>query len=239
MIEQYESQIAVARQYFDQHPAVRKVCRGETDPRTLEAFLIYFSALGVGMTEPVGGWIRRAGERCGELGLATLARALGAHAQHEDGHHRLMQDDTRHLVHRWNERHQPKLNAAELLALDRTDGVTAYRALHEEVIMGPCPYEQLAIEYEIELLSVSHGVRLIDSCTRLIGTDVLQGLSFLRDHVELDAGHTKFNRIQLSRLLEVREEFLAGLVSAGSRALHAYAGFLDDCVNLAQRTARN
>jgi hypothetical protein len=155
MIEKYEEQIAASRQYFEQHPAVHTVCRAEVDPQILEAFLIYFSALGVGMTEPVGGWIRRAGERCAELGLLSLARALSAHAQHEDGHHLLMQDDICQLVHRWNERHEPKLNAKELLALDATAGVTTYRGLHEEVIRGSSPYGQLAIEYEIEMLSVS------------------------------------------------------------------------------------
>jgi hypothetical protein len=34
------------------------------------------------MTEPVEGWIRRAGHRCGELGLEHLAKALAAHAHH-------------------------------------------------------------------------------------------------------------------------------------------------------------
>jgi hypothetical protein len=223
MIQDYEAQIAASRNYFEQHPAVRTVCFDEIDSKTLEAFLIYFSALGVGMTEPVGGWIRRAGERCGALGLSDLAKALSAHAQHEEGHHR----------------HKPKLSLDELLALHHTKGVMEYRGLHEDVITGSSPYGQLAIEYEIEMLSVSYGPQLIDRCSRIIGKDILQGLSFLRDHVELDVGHTRFNRLQLSRLLEQQPEFLHSLVPAGSKALIAYAMFLDDCVTLARRLACN
>jgi hypothetical protein len=236
-IEAYEEQIADSRLSFQKHPAVHTVCEAEVAPRIIEAFLIYFNALGVGMTEPVGGWIRRAGERCGELGLSSLARALCLHAQHEDGHHLLMQSDTRELVNRWNQRHEPKLNADELLTIEPTMGVTTYRSLHEEVITGNSPYGQLAIEYEIEMLSIAYGPQLIGRSMRMIGQDVLQDMSFLRDHVELDAGHTKFNRRQLSELLEEHPEFLHGLVSAGSRALGAYAMFLGDCVTLAQTVA--
>jgi hypothetical protein len=236
VIQKYEAQIVSARQHFEQHPAVRKVCYDEIDSKTLEAFLIYFSALGVGMTEPVGRWIRRAGERCGTLGLTGLARALSAHAQHEEGHHRLMEADTSHLVHLWNARYEPKLDAGELLAFDHTAGVKAYRGLHEDVIEGSLPYGQLAIEYEIELLSVNYGPQLLGRCTRIIGKDLLQGLSFLQDHVELDVGHTQFNRLQMSKLLEEQPGFLHGLVTAGSNALSAYATFLDDCLTMARTT---
>jgi hypothetical protein len=238
-IQEYEVEIAASRQHFEHHPAVRTVCYEEIDSKTLAAILIYFSALGVGMTEPVGRWIRRAGERCGTLGLPVLAKALAAHAQHEEGHHRLMESDTRHLVRLWNEQHEPKLDAGELLALDHTAGVVAYRALHEDVIAGSTPYGQLAIEYEIEMLSVDYAPLLIDRCISTVGKDVLKGLSFLEDHVELDVGHTKFNRLQMSKLLEEHPGFLDGLVSGGSRALKAYAMFLDDCVTLARRTTRN
>ncbi len=236
-IEAYEEQIAGSRLSFQKHPAVHTVCEADVAPRIIEAFLIYFNALGVGMTEPVGGWIRRAGERCGELGLSSLARALCLHAQHEDGHHQLMQSDTRELVNRWNQRHEPKLNADELLSMEPTSGVTTYRSLHEEMITGNSPYGQLAIEYEIEMLSIAYGPQLIGRSMRMIGQDVLRDMTFLRDHVELDAGHTKFNRRQLSELLEEHPEFLHGLVSAGSRALGAYAMFLGDCVTLAQTVA--
>jgi hypothetical protein len=147
-----------------------------------------------------------------------------------------MEEDASRLVRLWNERHEPKLDAGALLALDHTGGVTAYRGLHEDVIAGSSPYGQLAIEYEIEMLSVTYGPQLIDRCSRIIGKDILQGLSFLQDHVELDVGHKKFNRIQMSKLLDEQPEFLPSLASAGSNALNAYAMFLDDCVTMARLT---
>jgi hypothetical protein len=231
----YDELLAPARQRFDRHPSIEAIFRNALDPVILERFLIYFSALGVGMTEPVEGWIRRAGRRCGELGLSDLAKALDAHAKQEADHHLLMQADTHRLVDRWNENHEPKLSAEALLALAPTPGVIGYRELHENVIAGPEPHGQLAIEYEIEMLSVTYGPALLKRCSDLSGADILEGLSFLQDHVALDTGHTHFNRLQLSRLLEQRPELLSGLVAAGSAALDAYAMFLDDCFNLACR----
>ena len=232
-VARYDQLLAPARQRFDRHPTIEALFRSALEPLILERFLIYFSALGVGMTEPVEGWIRRAGRRCGELGLSDLARALEAHAHQEANHHLLMQADTHRLVDRWNEKHEPRLDAAALLALPPTLGVTGYRELHENVIAGTAPHGQLAIEYEIEMLSVSYGPALIQRCSDVSGAEILEGLSFLRDHVELDAGHTHFNRLQLSRLLAQRPELLDGLVAAGSSALDAYVMFLHDCFRLA------
>jgi hypothetical protein len=229
----YDQLLGPARHRFESHRSIAALLRDPLEPLTLERFLIYFSALGVGMTEPVEDWIRRASERCGELGLTELAAALKAHAKHEADHHLLMQADTRLLVERWNEKREPRLDAAVLLALAPTPGVIGYRELHEEVISGPAPYGQLAIEYEIEMLSVSYGPALIRRCTDIVGAEILHGLSFLEDHIALDAGHTHFNRLQLSRLLEQRPDFLSGLVAAGSAALDAYVVFLDDCFQLA------
>lgn len=229
----YDQLLTSARQRFDRHPAMEALFRSALEPFILERFLIYFSALGVGMTEPVEEWIRRAGQRCGDLGLSDLAKALDAHACQEADHHLLMRADTHRLVDRWNEDHEPSLNAAALLALVPTPGVIGYCELHENVIAGPAPYGQLAIEYEIEMLSVTYGPALLQRCSDLSGAEILGGLSFLQGHVALDSGHTHFNRLQLDRLLGQRPEFLPGLVAAGSAALGAYVMFLDDCFNLA------
>jgi len=234
-VAEYDRLMAGARQRFDDHPAVAALFRGTLEPETLEAFLIYFNALGVGMTEPVEGWIRRAGRRCGELGLSQLGKALEAHAHQEAGYDLLMQTDANRLVDRWNTNRQPILSAAFLIALPPTNGVTTYRRLHEDVIAGPAPYAQLAIEYEIEMLSVAYGPRLIKRCTALPGPDIRDALRFLNDHVELDVGHTHFNRLQLSGLLSENPSFLPNLVSAGSATLDAYAMFLDDCLRLGRR----
>jgi hypothetical protein len=236
-LEQYELRLAIARERFDQHPAVRALFHDPVEPLTLERFMISFATLGVRMTEPVEGWIRRAGQRCGELGLEALAKALVTHAHHEADHHLLMLADARFLIERWNKAGKPELNVDALLQLPATPGVRAYVSVHESVISGPTPYGQLAIEYEIEMLSVAYGPRLLERCIALLGEAILEGLSFLSDHVALDAGHTNFNRLQLDRLLEDQPDFLSGLVTAGSAALDAYAMFLGDCMGLLQGKA--
>jgi hypothetical protein len=234
-VAKYDDMLAPARQRFDQHAAVEALFRKPLESVTMERFLIYFSAVGVRMTKPVEGWIRRAGKRCGEIGLPDLARALEAHAKQEADHHLLMEADVRRLVSGWNERNERKLNAGELLSLSPTPGVTQYCELHEHVITGATPFGQLAIEYEIELLSVAYGPALLRRCTDLSGPEILEGLSFLQDHVALDVGHTHFNRLQLSRLLEQHPAFVSSLAVCGSAALDAYVAFLDDCFKLASR----
>jgi hypothetical protein len=229
----YEAGMEDARAAFNRNPAIIALFHRPIDSDRLEAFLIHFSAIGVAMTEPVAAWITRAGERCSEVGLDKLGRALRAHAGQEDGHHILMQQDTRALVSRWNRNHTPQLDAARLLTLEPADGVIRYKQVHENAISGNAPYGQLAIEYEIERLSIVYGPQLLGICSSTLESDALDGLSFLRDHVELDVAHTKFNQSQLSRLLEEHPAFLGGLVAAGSGALDAYSRFLSDCLAMA------
>jgi hypothetical protein len=232
--EAYERAMIAARERFAANPPFRAVLASDVDPALLELFLMCFTALGVGMTEPVDGWIRRAGERCRAIGLDDLGRSLVMHAKHEAGHHLMMIEDTKKLVTRWNARKRSQVSADELLGLAPTPGVVRYRELHETVIAGDAPYCQLAIEYEIERLSIVHGKALITHCVTRLGRDIIQGLSFLEEHVEVDAGHTKFNAAELARLVDRHPSFVEPLAAAGSAALDAYALFLGDCADLAR-----
>jgi hypothetical protein len=229
----YERALVPARARFAHNPKFQALLASDVEPMQLELFLVHFTALGVGMTEPVDGWIRRAGERCREIGLDELGRSLTMHAKHEAGHHLMMIEDTRQLVERWNARHAHPISADELLGLPPTPGVARYRELHETIIASDSPYCQLAIEYEIEMLSIVHGKPLIENCARRLGPDIVRGLSFLEEHIEVDAGHTKFNAAELARLLDRHPTFVQPLAAAGSDALDAYAMFLDDCVDSA------
>lgn len=238
----YEPRVEPARSRFASGAALAQMLAPNVAPERLELFFIHFCALGVQMTEPVDGWIRRAGERCETLGLPELGRSLKAHAKHEAGHHLMMIADTKKLVASWNARRASPLDADALLALAATNGVARYAQLHEEVIAGEAPYGQLAIELEIERLSVTSGPAVLGQCARVLGREALAGLSFLEEHVAVDAGHTKFNELQMERLLAEHPEFAEKLADAGSRALDAYATFLADCVAqadaaLAQRAA--
>jgi hypothetical protein len=232
----YEPRLESARARFAGSPGLTAVLSPTVAPALLERFLIQFCALGVGMTEPVEGWIRRAGDRCEAIGLRDLGRTLRTHAGHEAGHHELMIRDTRTLVARWNGRRTPPLDAAALLAEPLTPGVRRYRQLHEDVIAGDAPFGQLAIEYEIEALSVRFGPPLIGNCRRVLGDDILKGLSFIEEHVALDGGHTALNRKELDKLLSAHPEYLDSLVRTGQAALEAYGMFLQDCLTAA-RTA--
>jgi len=132
-IEIYETRLCPVRTLFEQESAlVTQILAPRIEPDVLELFLIYFSGLGVAMTEPVEGWIRRAGAACQEMGLDELGRSLITHASHEANHHLMLIEDTRSLVDRWNERHQAPIHADEILAHPATEGVLRYRELHEE-----------------------------------------------------------------------------------------------------------
>lgn len=235
-LSDYDRQLDPVRQRFASESALAQVMTDDVDPALLEAFLIHFCALGVGMTEPVEAWIRRAGERSEAVGAVELGRALQKHARHEAGHHEMMISDTRKLVERWNQRRKQRLDADSLLATHAPPGVQRYQRLHEDVIAGPTPYAQVAIEYEIEALSERHGAPLLAHCAKILGKETIHGLSFLEEHVAVDVGHTKFNARQLDGFLKERPDGLEPLVTAGTAALDTYAAFLGDCLRFAQQT---
>jgi hypothetical protein len=64
-------------------------------------------------------------------------------------------------------------------------------------------------------------------------------LSFVTEHIVLDAGHTEFNARAITKLLNLMPACLPALVSTGTAILDAYAQFLTDCAQLAERDSRN
>ncbi len=235
-IERYGSGVEPARRRFADHPAVRLIQAREMGAEHLELFFVHWSAAGVAMTEPVEGWIRRAGQACERLGgpgVRTLGVALQKHARAEADHHLLMIADLRRLCARRTASGRPAPDPDDLLARPWPEPARRYRQLHEDVIAGPAPYAQIAIENEIEMLSVLFGPPLLENARALLGADVIEDLSFLDDHITLDVGHTKFNRRQLAAFLEERPDAIDALVEAGSRALEAYRDFLAHCVDVA------
>ena len=231
--ERYEAGVQPARDRFANARAIRVIASPGIDSRVLEGFFVYFSALGVGMTEPVEGWIASAGARCREIGLDELGNALQGHAKGEAGHHLLMLADLERLCASWNEKGLLQLDPEALKSLPYSSATQRYRQLHEDVIVGPAPFAQLAIEYEIEMLSVNSAPRWLENSTRHLGAEFTEQLSFLVDHVKVDVGHTKFNQRQIAKFLEGRPEAVAMLVEAGSAALDAYRDFLSDCLDRA------
>jgi hypothetical protein len=232
-LEEYNRLMAPARERFEAGPGLNAI-RTSNHPRLLEAFLLYFCAIGAQMTEPVEGWIRRAAERCSALGLSELAEALTRHARAEAGHHLMMIADLRSLAAHWNARNTLAVDPDELLRTTPSYGASRYCLVHEENIAGSTPFAQIAIEYEIEQLPLRYGSMFVTRCLEIFGPEILPRLSFVTEHIELDIGHTHFNAKQLSKLIDLLPEELPSLVMAGGAALDAYAQFLADCVELAE-----
>jgi hypothetical protein len=233
-LDEYEQLLAPARERFAASPGIQAI-QASSEEAFLEAFLLHFCALGTQMTQPVERWIRRAAERCASTGLTDLARALKGHALAEAGHHRMMIADVKSLATRWNGRRTPPVDAEELLNQLPTPGVLRYGRVHEENIAGDSPYAQVAIEYEIEMIPARYGELLIARCVDILGPEILSCLSFVRQHLELDAAHTRFNARSIAKLVQLSPSRIPALVAAGTAALDAYAQFLDDCAQLAKR----
>lgn len=236
----YAPHIERARERITTDRGLAPLLDPQTDPDRVLAFLIQFSALGVQMTEPVERWIKGAGQRCQELGLKRLGRALVEHAKHEAGHHQMMIDDLGLLCDRWVSTGRPELDARALLAQPQTPAMKRYVEIHEDTIRGDHPYGQIAIELEIERMSTVLGPALLDACRRVLGADILSEMSFISEHSELDVGHTAMNEAELDRFLAERPEVGPALAELGGRALHIYLDFLDECVEAGdQLLARN
>jgi hypothetical protein len=237
-LSDYEDLLAPARERFGDSFGVRTL-QSMRDVAFAELFLMYFCALGVHMTKPVEGWIRRAATRCTSMGFTQLGRELALHASAEADHHLLMIADLRSLAARWNASYAPPVDADALLGQLPSAGVVKYCKLHEESIASESPFAQAAIEYEIEMLPLRYGKLVVGRCIELLGADIISCLSFITKHIVLDSAHTDFNARALADLIERAPWSLSALAVAGSSALDAYASFLHDCVRLADDHARD
>ena len=101
-LQDYDALIRPARERFAAGRGIRGMTSPVTDSRTMAAFLLHFRALSVPITEPVEGWIRRAGERCTAEGLPDLGKALQTHSKAEAGHHHYHIDDFDAMIALWN-----------------------------------------------------------------------------------------------------------------------------------------
>ncbi len=207
---------------------------GEKNPQKLHQFLILWTGLSIKMTEQVENWIQRAGLQTKSQGQNEVGDLLVHHASQESDHHLMLIEDLNFLVQKWNERYQDSLRPEDITQMATADFTKAYVDLHEKVIQSAQPYRQAAIEFEIERISVHYGPRMLENVLHVLGFEFEQGLSFLMEHVLLDQGHTKFNTHLLETCFEHggKPEDLA---ETGREALHIYAGFLNECVNLTSK----
>jgi hypothetical protein len=231
----YEPSVANARRNLRQDRRALALLDPNISPALLEMFLIEYSSLAVQMTEPVEGWIQRAGERTQQVGLGEIGRKLVRHAKHEAGHHLMLMRDTHTLVKHWNRTRGRRLDADALLRRPRTRAMQAYIDLHERTIDGERPFGQVAIELEIEGISVAWAGKFVDNCRRVLPADAQAGLSFLEEHAEIDVGHTKFNNQLMESLLHARPDAAPELGLIGANAIEIYLAFFDECFMTARR----
>ncbi|MEN9577235.1 MAG: hypothetical protein RJA70_244 [Pseudomonadota bacterium] len=234
LIQEYNTALSGARESMVTHPKIREILAEDVSPQLLHRFLIQYCALGVQITEPVDGWIRRAGQRCKEVGLVELGESLRKHAEHEAGHHLMFIDDVHALVGLYNSKYGATLNAGALLQQSATPKMRDYIALHEVNIAGDSPFAQVAIELEIEGLSVALGPKLIAQFEARLGKEVVAALSFLNEHIAVDVGHTALNNKLMERLLKQQPEALAKMIETGTAALAIYLDFFGECWGLAR-----
>lgn len=233
--EIYTPRLVRSRDLVVNSGILRTILHDAADPRVLERFLIDYCSLGVQITEPVENWIERAGRRCLELDLPDVGNALVNHAAHEAGHHLMFMDDTRKLVGHWNARYGDSVDAELLFDRPPTLAMQHYVGLHEETIEGPTPFGQVAIELEIERLSVVLVPRLIAQVERRLGKEVTSSLTFLSSHGELDVGHTRLNTRMMDTLLRLRPEAAGDMARIGAEAMFVYMAFFEECWDMAMR----
>jgi hypothetical protein len=130
-----------------------------------------------------------------------------------------------------------RLDAEEILTQPLTAGTLTYRALHETTIASEAPYSQLAIEFEIERLSITYGAAALPKMVRVLGPKALKGLQFLERRVNEGTEQTSLNERHLNQLLQDIPSALAVLTETAGMALKAYGQYLVDCLTLASTEA--
>ena len=212
----------------------------EKNPEVLARFLMHFSACGYHMTRQVSDWIKRSGVKCGQQGHPELGVFLCKHASQEEGHENLHLEDLESIIE-WNERRTGRASGKAdefLFRCARNPGVEDYISFHERNIDGPAPWRQLAVENEIELLSVTQGPLLIQHIVSILGFGILNSLSFVKEHSLLDVGHSYLNLKRIDAFLESNPEEVETMAQAGKEALEAYALHIESAFESAGREVR-
>jgi hypothetical protein len=232
--ELYEPYVLSARARISTDPVMRRLVDPAIAPEVLERFFIQYHALGVYMTEPLEGWNRRAGHRSLLLSLDTIGKSLLAHAKQASGLSQAMAEDVRELVRRWNLTHRPLLHAERLLSQYPTDTMRAYRQLVEETLTGELPPAQIAIEFELSRLTQMLGPHLLANVGRVLGREVLEGLSSLKEQSQPDAARSLNQARMMEELVRTMPENARMLAELAAEAIELNLRFTEDCLESAE-----
>ena len=234
--DQYERFLEPVRLGLRSRPELVALLSDAVPPGVLLRFLIEYSARGYHMTKSVEDWMTRAGTLMSSTpDLAALGRSILEHSEQERGHDLLLVADTEYLVDAWNATAaRPPLDARELLDRPIPATIWLYRSLAEWCLADARTAPALvAMQKEIERLSLTIGAPFLRNCAVVLGHDIVAQLSFIREHVELDADHDEANRRELDSLLSARPGDVQQLVDVGCWAVDLYGQFLADCYRTA------
>jgi hypothetical protein len=237
VIQPYLAGVEPARIRFKKESGVETLLDPNVDAEFLERFLIHYSSRSVAITSPVQDWLNWSAEACETVGFVDLARVQRNHAREEAGHEKFHIADSSALVARWNARRTPRLDGLRLLKRPPTKGAVQYIKLHLDTMASKRPAAQIALQSEIEELSVEFGPKLLAQFKRVLGDNIVWFMTFMTSHIEFDSaknGHTAYNRRQLAKLLAAHPDHLETLVLTGTLALDSFSLFLRDCVDLAE-----
>ncbi len=234
-LPEYEQQLTDARVKFAH--SINALTTQST-PQDLAFFLLNYCALGATMNKPIESWIKKASKHCQKLNYLELANYLQQHAQQSTHHQALLRHDTQALTHWLNKKYQLNLDSQHYLKQKATTGIKQYQKLREQHAKGATPYCQLAIDYEVERLSIVHGFTLVKLCACKLGLPILKNLSFIRENVKREAGEHQASQQQMQKFLKANPQKLMPLVEAAKTALDAYHYYLQDCLIKAKNDCR-
>jgi hypothetical protein len=233
---EYQRRCETARKDFASRKVVKEVFTEGVEPKLLKLFMIHWSALSAGISEPIPTYFNRAAERCEKEGFKKMAEVFSEHGKEEHGHDDWATNDVQKLVEIWNQEEPNfQLDSKELLDNRMSPAVKRYHKLHERVIEGDSPWAELAIGLEIELIATTYGPLLLKRCVEIMGQDSLPNISFLDEHVRADVGHTETNFEVVHNFLVQHPEYTDILVETAGDALNSYADFLDDAMSYAKK----
>lgn len=235
LYQQYLTSVEPERRAFVNRRSAQQIMAPDENKALALAFLIYISARGVRMTEPVEDWVRRAGERCLQLGMTQMGNFLVHQSREEANHHLMYMRDTRNLAARWNNMYPGnKVDAERLLKPGHLNpGEHDYTMLHEDVIKSELPFGQIAIQNEIERIAVVFLPKLIAHLEKCFGDCLRDDLSFFDHHMTADIGHSDQNEAELIRLFSAFPQAIDDVAHTGTMALRAFGDYMDDCLVLA------
>jgi len=232
--ELYEPYVLPARARLSTDGVMRRLGDASLEPHVLERFFLQYHALGVYMTEPLDGWVRREGQRCLLQGLDSLGKGLLAHARQEAQQHVMMTDDLRLLVRRWNLRRPSPLHSERLLAQFPTDAMRDWRLLVEDTLTGEQPGAQIALAYEVGHFIQSVGPVLLAHVARGLGREAIDGLTYLKENAQPATGRAITQARMMEELLRTMPENAQVLAELGAEVINIHLRFLEDCLQSAE-----